>query len=249
MKGNTIFAALGLGGQPEATHDQQYYKSLVSIGSFCLGTLFFNAMHRYPTGLKNPPISRRRWIFITSFFVQAAFVVVAAVLVSMDLVSHSPFEPGTFSSGTDPNDPNRTETNFLDLAPVAFLAFEAAGQVCLSRVLGLVELPTIVLSTLYHDFTADLFGMREAWRNSASLPDFVCTRYRRQEKRLASIIALFTGAVVGSEMFKSNAGMSGALWMAAGLKLTVASVFLVWKKDTSGERYSLSLSTDAGRCE
>lgn len=240
MQGNTVFAALGLGGQPEATHDQQYYKSLVSIGSFCLGSLFFNAIHRYPTKLKNPPTSKRRWIFLASFLLQATFVILAATLVSLDLVSHIPFEPGTFSSGTDPNDPGRTETNFLDLAPVAFLAFEAAGQVCLSRVLGLVELPTIVLSTLYHDFTADLLGITKAWENSASISDFVFVQYKRQEKRLASIFALFTGAVVGSEMFKSNAGMSGALWMAAGLKLTVACVFLVWKRDASEEQPDLS---------
>ena len=212
----------------------------MSIGSFCLGSLFFNAIHRYPTELKNPPTSRRRWVLDTSFLLQAAFVILAAILVSVDLVSHIPFEPGTFSSGTDPSDPKRTETNFLDLAPVAFLAFEAAGQVCLSRVLGIVELPTIVLSTLYHDFTADLFGIMKAWRDSTSLPNFILVQYKRQGKRLASIIALFTGAVVGSEMFKSNAGMGGALWMAAGLKLTVACVFLVWKKDPSRGEDSLS---------
>ena len=97
-----------------------------------------------------------------------------------------------------------------------------------------------MLSTLYHDFTADLFGTREAWKNSTSISDFVFVRYRRQEKRMASIIALFVGAVVGSEMFKSNAGMGGALWMAAGLKLAVAFMFLLWKKDASEERQVLS---------
>lgn len=201
--------------------------------------MFFNAIHRYPTKLENPPTSKRRWVFVVSFLLQTAFGTIAAVLVCLDLVSDVPFEPGTFSSGTDLNDPTRTETNFLDLAPVACLAFEAAGQVCLSRVLGLVELPTIVLSTLYHDFSADLFGIARAWRNRTSVPNFILMQYKRQGMRLASIVALFVGAVVGSEMFKSNAGMGGALWMAAGLKLTVACMFLVWKKDVSEEQDNL----------
>ena len=113
------------------------------------------------------------------------------------------------------------------------LAFAAAGQVCLSRVLSLVELPTIVVSTLYHDFTADLYGIREAWRERASCRDFVLVQWRRQEGRLISIIALFVGALVGGEMYKSAAGMEGALWMAAGLKRAIALTFLVWKKDPS----------------
>jgi hypothetical protein len=131
------------------------------------------------------------------------------------------------------------ETNYLDLVPIAMLAFQAAGQCCLSRVLALIELPTIVLSTLFHDFIADLYGIREAWRRSASISHFIFVEYRRQEKRLASIIALFVGAVCGSEMFKSGAGMSGALWTAVGLKAGLTMVLLTWKKDPS-ESQSLS---------
>ena len=35
--------------------------------------------------------------------------------------------------------------------------------------LSLIELPTIDLSTLYHDFTADLYGTREAWKKKLVL--------------------------------------------------------------------------------
>jgi Protein of unknown function (DUF1275) len=235
-----VFAALGLGGQPDTSHRQQYYKSLVSIGSFCFGTLVFNAIHRYPTGLKNQPTSRRRWVCVVSFLIQSIFIVIAATMVSVNLVSRIPFRPGTFSSGTDPEDPENTETNYLDLVPIVFLSFAASGQVCFSRVLGVLELPTIVLSTLYHDFSADIYGIREAWGNSATFSDFVFVQHRRQEKRLASILAFFVGAVTGSEMYKSRAGIAGALWMAAGLKLAMVFMFVVWKKDASEERQSLS---------
>ena len=227
--GNTVFAALGIGRQPRASHSQQWYKSLVSIGSFCLGTVFFNAIHRWPTGLRNQPSSRRRWIFFISFVIQTLLVVIAALLVSLDEVSNIPFIAGKFSSGTAGQEFG--PPNYLDLCPIAMLAFEAAGQVCLSRVLSVIELPTIVLSTIYHDFTADLFGTKEAWRKSSSFADFVLVQWKRQEKRFASIVALFIGALVGCEMYKSTAGMSGALWMAAGLKGAISLTFLIWKED------------------
>ena len=95
--------------------------------------------------------------------------------------------------------------------------------------LGAIELPTIVLSTLYHDFTADLFGTVETWRKSGSVKNFFLVRNMRQEKRLACILALFAGGVVGGEMYKSAAGMAGALWMAAGIKGTIAVAFMVWR--------------------
>ena len=153
--------------------------------------------------------------------------------MSLDVVSNLPFVAGQFSSGTPGQEFG--VPNYFDLCPVAILAFEAAGQVCLSRVLSLIELPTIVLSTLYHDFTADLYGVKEAWRRSSSFADFILVQWRRQEKRLASITALFVGGLVGGEMYKSAAGMGGALWMAAGLKGAVAMSFLIWKKDASEE--------------
>ncbi|KIX03308.1 uncharacterized protein Z518_06860 [Rhinocladiella mackenziei CBS 650.93] len=228
--GNTIFAALGIGGQPRASHAQQYYKSLTAIGAFCLGTLFFNALHRYPTGLSTQSISHRRLLLITSFSIQTIFITIPALLCSLNLVSNQPFVSGSFSSGSD-NDPP-TVINFLDLCPVALLSFQAAGQVTLSRIFSLLELPTIVLSALYHDFVADLYSIRDSWRKSSSLWDFILVHQKRQEKRLACIIALFLGGIVGGEMYKSPAGMAGAFWTAAGLKLAVTLGWFFWKQES-----------------
>ncbi|ETN46742.1 uncharacterized protein HMPREF1541_00931 [Cyphellophora europaea CBS 101466] len=237
--GNTIFAALGLSGQPDASHKQQYYKSLVSIGSFCLGTLFFSALHRFPTSFHQQPSSRRRWVFSASFALQAMFITISAILVTLNLVSDLPYISGVFSSGSDRTEYTESSMlenrNFLDLCPIALLAFGAAGQVTLSRTLGIIELPTIVLSTLYHDFTADLYNLRRCWCESTSITDFFFNQQRRQEKRLFSIIALFVGGIVGGEMYKSSVGMAGALWLAAGLKLSVSLMWLFWKKDPSEE--------------
>lgn len=231
-KGNTIFAALGLGGLPQSAHSQQYVKSFIAIGSFCIGTLFFNILHRFPTGLHNQASSRRRAIFVMSFVVQTSLIIIAAALVTSGVVSTKPFIPGTFSSGSNKiND----GSNWLDVAPIVILSFEAAGQVCLSRVLSLIELPTIVLSTLYHDYVADTLTYRQLWRQSDGVRDFIFVKGRRQNKRLASICALFLGGVVGGEMYKSRVGMAGALWLAAAMKASVTFAFAVWRREKTDE--------------
>jgi hypothetical protein len=235
--GNTVFAALGIGGQPLSSHNQQFWKSIVAIAAFCLGTSFFNALHRFPTGFDQQPTSRRRWIFSLSFALQTILTAISASLVTANLVSDLPFISGVFSSGSDStlHPTIREKLNYLDLCPIALLAFSAAGQVTLSRVMGLLELPTIVLSALYHDFVADLYNLRSTWRSRSSAADFFLQTQRRQGKRLFSIIALFVGGIVGGEMYKSTLGMAGALWLAAGLKLAMAASFLLWWKDSELE--------------
>lgn len=200
-----------------------------------MGGLFFNIIHRYEGGLAHLPIHRRRLIFVTSFAIQTIFILAAASLVATDQVSSRPFVTGTFSSGVNAahGGITRNGANYLDLLPIALLAFQASGQVCLSRVLGLNELPSTVLSTLYHDFVADLLGMRQAWTSKGSLREFFLDKFKRQEKRFACIVALFLGAMIGGEMYKSPAGMDGALWLAAGLKFGITIAFLVWKKESS----------------
>lgn len=231
--GNTVFAALGLSGQPLSTHRQQYYKSLVSIASFMLGTLAFNFLHRFPR-LSKQPTRRRRSVFIASFALQTLLILIAATLTNLNLVSNRPAVSGSFSSGSAAT--IDTRTNYLDLLPISLLAFEAAGQVCLSRVLEVNELPTIVLSTLYHDFTADLYGIAAAWRESGGdVRGFLFQGQRRQGRRAASMIALFLGGIVGGEMFKSRAGMSGSLFFAAGIKGGVCLVWAVWRGEEVGE--------------
>ncbi|KAK5193453.1 hypothetical protein LTR99_007005 [Exophiala xenobiotica] len=251
--GNTVFAALGLGGLPKASHGQQYYKSLTAIGSFCLGALFFSALHRYPTGLSSQPTSRRRWIFVVSFLLQTVLMIIPAILVTLDLVSNQPFVPGSFSSGSSSSGSNNNGgtgtgtgagrtgtttgtlmTNFLDLCPVALLSFQAAGQTTLSRLLAVLDMPTIVLSALYFDFTADCYSLRQSWRSSSGVWDFVSVQQKKQGKRFCCIVALFTGGITGGEMYKSQAGMAGALWTAAGLKMVIVMGWLFWPEELEG---------------
>jgi hypothetical protein len=202
---------------------------LTSISAFCLGSLFFSALHRYPNGLANPPVSLRRLNLIVSFFVQTCFIVIATSLVTTHEVSNLPFSPGTFSSGSDKV--SSSMVNFLDLCPIALISFQAAGQVTLSRLLGVIELPTIVLSALYHDVSADLYSIRESWRKSSSVWEFFAVHEKRQEKRAVCIVAFFAGGIVGGEMYKSAAGMGSALWLASGLKFAIVVGWFFWRKD------------------
>lgn len=170
-------------------------------------------------------------IFVLSFLVQTMLVIIAAALVTVGVVSNQPFIIGQFSSGSHiTGEVTSDHRNYMDLLPIVLLAFGAAGQVCLSRVLSLIELPTTVLSTLYHDWTGDLLGTRHSWRQSSSVKDFVLVHGRRQNKRLFAIVALFAGGCVGGEMYKSKVGMAGALWLASFLKGCVVVTFALWRK-------------------
>jgi uncharacterized membrane protein YoaK (UPF0700 family) len=226
FSGNTVFAALGISGQPLATHRQQFHKSLTAIGAFLIGSLFFSGLHRYPTGLSESPTSTRRLILIISFFIQTSFIAIAAALVHANEVSNQPFVGGSFSSGNAqiPAD----EINYLDLCPVAFLSFQAAGQIFLSRLLGFIELPTIVLSALYHDICAEIYNTVNSWRNSTSWSEFWLVHEERQLKRTACVVALFVGALSGGFMYKSTLGMQGALWLAVGLKFAITLAWFFW---------------------
>jgi hypothetical protein len=161
-------------------------------------------------------------------------IAIAASLVTAHLVSSRPYISGVFSSGRPSDEPHiRSRMIWLDLCPIALLAFGAAGQVTLSRVLGLIELPTTVLSTLFHDFTADLYNLKWAWDKSMSVKGFFLVKERRQLTRLNSIVALFLGGYVGGRMYKSPIGMAGALWFAVGIKFFISVAFLLWKKETA----------------
>lgn len=181
------------------------------------------------------PASRRRAVFAISFLLQTLLIIVAAALITTNVVSNQSFQPGVFSSGnaleTD------TDANYHDLIPVALLAFHAAGPVCLSRNLNVIELPTIVISTLFHDFSADLLGTRQSWKQAnQDLWTFLTKTNLRQEKRLFGILAFFFGAFVGGEMYRSPARMAGAIWLAAGLKGGVFLALLLWPKEKNHEK-------------
>lgn len=228
--GNTVFLALRVSSPLETQHPLNYTKSLVSIGSYCLGALMFNCLHRSPTKISDSSAPLHRWTLTSSFLIQSALLLAAASLAQADVISTTSKECGSFSSGTTLNPGDR----FLDLVPIALLALESAGQVCLSRVLLVNELPTIVVSTLFHDLVAELLSITRCWKESSTRWEFVVSQ-KKQIRRLACILALFTGAVIGGFLFRSRGRLAAALWLAAGIKIVISITWCLWRRKPGQE--------------
>ena len=112
----------------------------------------------------------------------------------------------------------RGSFDFLELCPIALLAFQSGGQIVASRVLKYNSMPTLVLTSTYCNLmtdpnllTAGLF--EDPDRNRGAL----------------SVVMLLVGAIIGGALMKTSAGYSGALWLATGVKGFLVLAWLVWR--------------------
>ena len=122
--GNTVYFGLGLAGVDES---QRWLKSLISIGSFCIGSFFFAVLHR----LFHTP--RQRSALTLSFSLQMICVAVAASIVTVQHTGKT--DPLTWKIGV----------------PLALVAFQSSGQAVSSRVLKCSSLTSVVLTSIYCD--------------------------------------------------------------------------------------------------
>lgn len=197
--GNTIFLALGASNQPR---DKPYgwLKSLVSIVVFALGCLVFS-FTRYCR-----PLSRGT--LAVSFFLQSMCIVIAAIVI----------ETGAVRSLSYDNAGARNNTvDFKDLIPLVFLAFQAGGQMVSSRLLGINEIPTTVLTSVYCDLSSD--------------PKILKRDNLKRNRRFGAITCIISGGIAGGWISRSDGGLAAALWLAAGIKLIVALGWLFWWQD------------------
>lgn len=107
--------------------------------------------------------------------------------------------------------------NALSLIPLAMLAFQFGGQIVMSRVLGVNEVPTNVLTSLYCDLLSDPLLIAPLSKNP------------KRNRRIASIFLLVGGGVAGGWIQRSSAGMSAALWLAGGIKFVIGVVWIFWR--------------------
>lgn len=170
LNNNTIVLAMRIFISPSPSqHPLNYVKALVSIGSYCLGAFIFNSLHKAPTGLSQPRPPLHRWTLTFPFLIQAALVSTVATLAQMEIISSASTEGAAFTSGT----PKNPGDQYLDLLDIGSLAFESAGQVCLSRVLGV---PIIVFTMAYHDLLGDSLSTRKCCRESKTKREFLDTQ-------------------------------------------------------------------------
>jgi uncharacterized membrane protein YoaK (UPF0700 family) len=124
--GNTVYLGLGL---VEPASSDRWIRSLISIGSFCLGSFCFAAFHRNLG-------ARKRWVVVTSFATQMCLIIAAAIMVTLG----STKGPGT---------------HWHVVVPIALLAFQSSGQTVASRVMQYSGLPSVVLTSTYCDLLSD----------------------------------------------------------------------------------------------
>ncbi|KYK57451.1 hypothetical protein DCS_04460 [Drechmeria coniospora] len=105
------------------------------------------------------------------------------------------------------------------LVPLVLVAFQSSGQAVASRALRYNALTSVVLTSIYCDLFSDehLFARRNGER----------------DRRAAAPLLLLLGAVVGGVFAHSGIGIGGALWTAAGLKLSIVLLWFLWPADVA----------------
>ena len=194
--GNTIFLALG--GSTSHTTSQPYgwVKSFTSIVCFASGCFLFTRFSRYMGPL-------RRITSLASFFFQTIVVFIVAAVIQGGVVNGS-------------LDTISKDINWWELLPIALLSFQAAGQITESRALGVPEIPTVVVTSMIHDFFADP-------KLAAPLGSNV-----KRNRRVLAFFSLLVGAVAGGFIAESTHRMQIPLWIAGGLKLVITCAWLIW---------------------
>ncbi|KAI7784876.1 hypothetical protein LA080_008907 [Diaporthe eres] len=139
--GNSVFLCLGASQLPAGGEPYGWAKSLISIAAFVAGSLCWAQASRRagPT---------RRATLAGSFAVQVTFTAVAAALVQAGVVPSSITSSSGSSGSSAPGE--RDSQEFLERVPVALLAFQSAGQLSTAQLVGVGEVPTVVLTSVYH---------------------------------------------------------------------------------------------------
>lgn len=149
-----------------------------------------------------------------SFLSQSLCIFIAAALVQAGVVpnSHYTSEIEVTSGGT-------TDSHFIELLPLALLAFQSGGQMITSRLMGFNEVPTTVLTSVYCDLISD-----------AKILDPIRENVKRN-RRVCAVLCILVGGICGGWLARSNAGMSAALWVSGVIKLAISIAWSLWKAD------------------
>lgn len=198
--GNTIFLALGASDQNTKPYD--WARSLCSIGCFGVGAFFFSRLHRHLGPLQRGSLS-------LAFFLQAVLICIAAATIQSGVVNQRQSNNGV--------------TDWREMVPIALLSFQAAGQIVASRVLGVNEVPTVVVTSLLCDLMSDpKLAVRPIFRGS-----------RKRNNRVAGFVLTLVGSIIGGWMLKGTGQVQPVLWLVFGIKFVIGLGWVFWKgKDT-----------------
>lgn len=153
---------------------------------------------------------KKRGTLIISFLCQTILIVIAVSLIQANLIPHTA-EDTSLTGGR----------LFLELIPIALLAFQSAGSIASSRALGYTEIPTVVLTSVYFDIASDpnlTAGVLKRGSTNA-----------KRNRRVGGVVGLLVGAIVGGWLSRSSGGMQSALWVAGGLKFCLGVLWWFWR--------------------
>ncbi len=105
----------------------------------------------------------------------------------------------------------------VELALIALLSFQAAGQIVNSRGLGLSEVPTVVITTLLCDLVSDEHVLAPLNQNI------------KRNRRAVAFVLTMSGAICGGWLSKITGTVQPSLWFVAGIKGLITLYWLVWR--------------------
>lgn len=203
--GNTIFLALGASNQNIKPYD--WARSLCSIGCFAAGAVFFSRLHKHLA-----PRPTQRGVIAVGFFIQAVCVCVAAALAEAGAVNQRQVE-------------GEGHTDWREMAPIALLSFQAAGQIVASRVLVVNEIPTVVITSLMCDLMSD----------PRLLARPLLTGNRKRNNRVGGFVLTLVGSIIGGWMLKATDQVQPVLWLVFAIKFVISIGWIVWKEQDAKE--------------
>ncbi|TQV90730.1 hypothetical protein V2A60_006938 [Cordyceps javanica] len=195
--GNTIFVALGTSGYNNKPYG--WARSLCSIGFFIIGSFCFARFAMLLGG-------KRRGVLSLSFLGQAILVMLAAALIQGGVID------GSYPSHRAPG-----SVDFKEIAVIALLSFQAAGQIVSSRSLSVGEIPTVVVTSMLCDLMSDPALL--AWAKND-----------KRNRRFMAFVLTLVGAICGGWISKASGAVQPSLWTVAGIKLVLAISWLFWKE-------------------
>lgn len=150
--------------------------------------------------------AKRRGTLALSFFMQSLCILIAGCLVQANVV---PERGGVATKDGNPH--------FIEMLPIALLAFQSGGQIVTSRLLGYNEIPTTVLTSVYCDLASDPMLLAGLSQNV------------KRNRRLASVVLVLVGGLAGGWISRSSAGMATVLWLGGLIKMSIAISWSQWK--------------------
>lgn len=155
---------------------------------------------------------RRGWLVLCNFL-QTLLVLAAGCLQYYQLRHNNKGQEG--EGETEQNGITRVPpTGSQSLTALALLAFASGSQVVQSRSLRMTEISTAMATAAWVDLLID--------------PHLLAIRApnRSRNRRLAFLVTLMTGSLVGAGIYRTAAGSATAVFLSAGGKALVTVMYL-----------------------